>query len=145
MEMLDKPLAPQMALVLSTVRQFPGATLHELSLAALVPRPILSRRLADLEHQGLVAKDTLRGYHAIPITPADFEPLRSEIYMQWEHVNAMTFESATHRVRKLGDCWFAERKAEPPLHAVKLGTTFHSREIAQSACDADAYRQLSGR
>jgi hypothetical protein len=142
---LDKPLAPQMALVLSAVRQFPGSTLYELSLHALIPRPILSRRLADLERHGFVAKDTLRGYHAVPITPADFPPHGSELHMQWEHVNAMTFESATHRVRKLGDHWFAERKADPPVHAAKIGASFDTQEIAQSACEADAYRVASGR
>lgn len=67
--------------------------------------------------------------------------------MTWHFVNAMIFESATHRVRKVGDYWLAERKAIfselasrkklNELRAIKIGTTFKSQKDAQEACEMD--------
>jgi hypothetical protein len=143
--MSEKPFAPQMAQVRSAVHQFPGLTALELALATLIPIATLHRRLADLSRLGFVAKDEHGGYHVLPTTPADFPPLRSELEMQWEFVNAMTFESATHRVRHVGDFWLAERKSSGWDKPLKIGDTFSDQRSAESACEADAYSLASGR
>ena len=65
--------------------------------------------------------------------------------MQWEAVNAMTFESATHRVRRVGDHWLAEVKPTidgQPLR--KIAGRFERQHDAQEACEADAYKIASG-
>lgn len=143
--MAERPFAPQMALVRSAVRQFPGLTALELAHATLIPIATLHRRLADLTRLGFIAKDAHGGYHGIPITPADFPPLESELNMRWEFVNAQTFESATHRVRRVGEYWLAERKARDFDKPIKIGDTFADRQSAEAACEADAYSIASGR
>jgi hypothetical protein len=65
--------------------------------------------------------------------------------MRWEAVNAMTFESATHRVRRLGNYWLAERKETNGDKPVKIGNSFDLQADATAACEADAYRIASGR
>lgn len=65
--------------------------------------------------------------------------------MRWESVNAMTFESATHRVRRVGNVWLAERKCVDNDPCVKLGSNFRTQIEATDACEADAYRIASGR
>lgn len=56
----------------------------------------------------------------------------------------MTFESATHRVRRVGDQWHAERKSLNYEHMRKLGE-FADQNAAQAECEKDAYRLASGR
>jgi hypothetical protein len=70
--------------------------------------------------------------------------------MEWHFVNAMTCETPTHRIRHVGLCWLAERKAVMTPHAPsepvqKINGTFDTKELAIAACEADAYRQGSGR
>jgi len=64
--------------------------------------------------------------------------------MRWEAVNA-TFESATHRVRRLGNYWLAERKETNGEKPIKIGNSFDLQTEATAACEADAYRISSGR
>ena len=66
--------------------------------------------------------------------------------MNWQSINAMVFETATHRVRLMTshpgkNYWIAERKACCDDHAVPLGK-FDSLEFAQSACTRDVWRML---
>lgn len=69
--------------------------------------------------------------------------------MQWEFINAMTFESATHRIRRmhthLEAYWLAERKAGEHGHAEKLNGHFPDRPAAETACERDQYSLSSGR
>ncbi len=75
--------------------------------------------------------------------------------MRWESVNAMTFESPTHRVRRVGEHWLAEVKpsySEPStnkkrVHIAlrKIPGVFATQVAAQEACEADAYKTASGR
>jgi hypothetical protein len=65
--------------------------------------------------------------------------------MRWEAVNAMTFESATHRVRRVGNLWFAELKSNVEDPCLKIGCNYPSQLDAQQACEIDAYRRASGR
>jgi hypothetical protein len=59
--------------------------------------------------------------------------------MPWHFVNSMTWESATHRVRRIGnEHWIAVRKAVTGEAAQQIGERFSSQQDAQSACDADA-------
>ena len=63
--------------------------------------------------------------------------------MTWHFVNAMNFETATHRVRLVTLCsgesyWIAERKVCCDEHAVRLPGHFVSLEYAQSACERDS-------
>jgi hypothetical protein len=64
--------------------------------------------------------------------------------MEWHFVNAMTFETATHRVRRVcahdGEgYWLAERKVCCDDHAARIPGRFDSMEFAQSACERDTY------
>lgn len=69
--------------------------------------------------------------------------------MQWQHVNAMTFETATHRIRRI--CtqreafWLAERKASTYDHIERIPGRFLTMDLAKVACARDAYREASGR
>lgn len=69
--------------------------------------------------------------------------------MTWHFVNAMTYESATHRVRRVHTMhesyWLAERKALAGDHAGKIGGRFDCQELAESACERDGYAVASGR
>ena len=69
--------------------------------------------------------------------------------MTWYHVNSMTFETSTHRVRRFVSIresyWIAERKAQVFEHQERIGGKFHSQELAQSACERDSYAVASGR
>jgi len=70
--------------------------------------------------------------------------------MQWHFVNAMTFETETHRVRKISlidgtSHWLAERKACCDEHGMRIPGKFESQEFAQSACERDSYALASGR
>ena len=65
--------------------------------------------------------------------------------MAWYFVNAMTWENETHRVRRLGSYWVAERKCCEGERAYKVGETFDTREEAEDACNVDAYSKASGR
>lgn len=61
----------------------------------------------------------------------------------------MTFETATHRIRRVHThheaYWLAERKATPHDHAEKLNGRFPDQQAAEAACDADMYCVASGR
>lgn len=69
--------------------------------------------------------------------------------MQWHFVNAMTYETATHRIRRIctqrESFWLAERKASTFDHVEKIAGRFPSMESAQGACARDAYADASGR
>lgn len=69
--------------------------------------------------------------------------------MQWHFVNAMTFETATHRIRRVHTqrhaYWLAERKADEHDHVEKLNGHFEDQHAAEAACERDAYNQASGR
>jgi hypothetical protein len=65
--------------------------------------------------------------------------------MRWEAVNAMTFETATHRVRRVGNVWLAELKSIDDDPCLKIGGNHRSQVDAQQACEIDAYRRASGR
>lgn len=60
--------------------------------------------------------------------------------MTWHFVNAQTWESATHRVRRVGEYWIAERKGENFGAGISIGKTFSTQELAQTACDFDSRR-----
>lgn len=65
--------------------------------------------------------------------------------MRWEPVNAMTFESATHRVRRVdSQYWIAERKAVGDEPLIKIGKKYFNQFDAEKACEADAYKLASG-
>jgi hypothetical protein len=64
--------------------------------------------------------------------------------MEWHPVNSLTFESATHRVRRAGySMWLAERKSADQERAVKIGSVYANQSSAIAACEADAYRMAS--
>ena len=69
--------------------------------------------------------------------------------MEWHFVNAMTFETATHRVRRVYSArdsyWLAERKATEHEHVEKLNGHFPDQQAATAACEADRYAQATGR
>lgn len=69
--------------------------------------------------------------------------------MQWHFVNAMTFETATHRIRRICTAresyWLAERKATGFEHLGKICGKFETQDSAQAACESDAYAEASGR
>jgi len=66
--------------------------------------------------------------------------------MEWRPVNAQTYESATHRVRRAGNSmWLAERKSLDQERAIKIGAIYRTYETAVEACEIDAYRLASGR
>jgi hypothetical protein len=61
--------------------------------------------------------------------------------MPWHFVNSMTWETATHRVRRVGnDHWIAVRKGCDGESAHQIGDKFRfsTQEEAQEACDRDA-------
>lgn len=65
--------------------------------------------------------------------------------MQWHFVNAQTWESETHRVRRVGEYWIAERKTSDFGAGTSIGKTFASQELARSACVLDGYAAATGR
>jgi hypothetical protein len=69
--------------------------------------------------------------------------------MQWHFVNAMTFETATHRIRRICTYheayWVAERKATENDHVEKINGHFADQHLAELACEADLYEVESGR
>ena len=69
--------------------------------------------------------------------------------MQWHFVNAMTYETATHRIRRIcahsESFWLAERKATSFDHTEKIAGRFTTMDLAKAACDRDAYLEASGR
>jgi hypothetical protein len=59
--------------------------------------------------------------------------------MPWHFVNSMTWETATHRVRRIGhEHWIAVRKGVGGESAHQLEGKFSSQQDAQQACDEDA-------
>lgn len=69
--------------------------------------------------------------------------------MDWHFVNAMTYETATHRIRRVCNFrdtyWLAERKATSSEHAEQLHGKFPLKELAEAACERDSYAVASGR
>jgi hypothetical protein len=69
--------------------------------------------------------------------------------MEWHFVNAMTYETATHRIRRIctqrESYWLAERKACVEDHIEKIGGHFADQQLAISACERDSYAVASGR
>lgn len=69
--------------------------------------------------------------------------------MQWHFVNAMTYETATHRIRRISTLkesyWLAERKATDGDHVEKIPGHFALQELAEAACERDSYAVASGR
>jgi len=69
--------------------------------------------------------------------------------MQWHFVNAMTYETATHRVQRVhshhDSYWLAERKATEHEHVEKLNGHFPDQQSAEAACERDQYSQVTGR
>jgi hypothetical protein len=69
--------------------------------------------------------------------------------MMWHFVNAMTYENATHRVRRVckihEQYWIAERKASTDDHQERIPGKFACQELAVSACERDGYAVASGR
>jgi hypothetical protein len=65
--------------------------------------------------------------------------------MTWHFVNAQTWESESHRVRRVGEYWIAERKTNEFGAGISIGKTFASQELAQGACDRDGYAAATGR
>jgi hypothetical protein len=67
----------------------------------------------------------------------------------WHFVNAMTYENATHRVRRVctynEQYWIAERKASTEEHRERIPGKFECQEFAVSACERDAYLEATGR
>jgi len=59
--------------------------------------------------------------------------------MPWHFVNSMTWETATHRVRRIGsDHWIAVRKCVDGESARQLDDKFSTQADAQEACERDA-------
>ena len=63
--------------------------------------------------------------------------------MIWHVVNAMIYESATHRTRLVSshqgeNYWIAERKRCCDDHARRIGGKFPTLEAARGACDRDS-------
>jgi len=141
----EKGLAIQQWQVREAVKQFPGSTVHELAARSLIPREVFHRRLIELERLGFVAKDHDGVYHAIPLKPR--EQIGGPI--MWHFVNAMTYETATHRIRRVStpreSYWLAERKASPLDLAEKIHGHFATQELAELACERDLYAVASGR
>ena len=70
--------------------------------------------------------------------------------MHWHFVNAMTFETQTHRIRRVctqrESFWLAERKASSHgEHVERVNGHFATQELAELACEADLYAVASGR
>lgn len=69
--------------------------------------------------------------------------------MDWHFVNAMTYETATHRIRRVSNLrasyWLAERKATDSDHIEQLPGHFPLKELAEAACERDSYVVASGR
>jgi hypothetical protein len=61
--------------------------------------------------------------------------------MVWEAVNAQVFESATHRVRRVGSHWIAERKSRDGESSFQLEAGFERQHDAQLACENDARKR----
>ena len=143
--MLKNPLSPQLAMVREAVKQFPGSTVKQLSKHTRIPTQTLHRRLIELVRSKHLVRNTASAYS---IAAAEESPS-----MEWHFVNAMTFETPTHRIRHVGPCWLAERKAVlytnasgPPAEPVqRLNGSFATQEDAMAACEKDAYAQKSGR
>jgi len=58
--------------------------------------------------------------------------------MPWHFVNSMTWENATHRVRRVGnEHWIAVRKGVDGESAHQLDR-FSTQADAEDACDRDA-------
>jgi hypothetical protein len=63
--------------------------------------------------------------------------------MPWHFVNSMTWETATHRVRRIGnDHWIAVRKGVNGESARQLDAKFSTQTEAQAACDRDAATRM---
>ena len=118
-------LSPQQSQAFAAVIQFPARTVRDLELLTLIPVATFHWRLCELRRLGKISKDSSGRYHAGTWAPSD-------PHLKWHPVNAMTFETATHRVRKVGDAWLAERKALDAEKTVKLGTHYESQADAET-------------
>lgn len=69
--------------------------------------------------------------------------------MDWHFVNAVTYETATHRIRRIhtlrSTYWLAERKPTNGEHVEQLPGRFPLMELAEAACERDSYAVASGR
>ena len=147
----EKRQALQAWAVREAVKQFPGSNVRRLAVLTMIPQAVFYRRLIELERLGFVAKDERGGYRIIPTQPSDFPEIEQlELrQLQWHHVNAMTYETATHRIRRIctqrESFWLAERKASTFDHVERIPGRFATMELAQVACARDQYAEASGR
>lgn len=129
--------------VREAVRRFGPGSVAALAARTLIPRDVFHRRLIELERLGFVARNPDGRFRSAGELSPGSQPV-----MTWHLVDGSTFESLTHRIRRIVEPdphWRAERKemADEP-HAMLPGH-FPDAITAQRACEADEYARASGR